>query len=90
MSLPNLEAAVGKIRTYPSPPSGFDPRVASPLELRRRYGLPQPPDPSIRPELAERWNQVFSRKLTYILPTFRSMQELCPAFSVGAAYGRIW
>ena len=67
----------GKIRLHPLPPDGFNPRVASPLELRR-YGLPQRPDPAIRPQLAARWDQIFSRKLTYITPTFRSMHELLP------------
>jgi hypothetical protein len=64
----------GSIRTHPLPPDGFNPRAASPLELRR-YGLPQRPD---HPELGARWDEVFSRKLTYITPTFRPMQELLP------------
>jgi peptidase A4-like protein len=70
-------AAGGSIRTHPLPPDGFNPRAASPLELRR-HGLPQRPDPAIRPELAARWDEVFSHKLTYITPTFRPMQELLP------------
>jgi hypothetical protein len=77
MALNILESAGGSIRTYAMPPDGFDPRSASPLELRR-YGLPQRPDPAIRPELAARWEKVFSRKLTYIVPTFQPMQELLP------------
>jgi hypothetical protein len=59
------------------PPHGFNPCAASPLELRR-YGLPQRPDPAIRPQFAARWDEIFSRKLTYITPTFRPMQELLP------------
>jgi hypothetical protein len=59
------------------PPHGFNPCAASPLELRR-YGLPQRPDPAIRPQLASRWDEIFSRKLTYITPTFQPMQELLP------------
>jgi hypothetical protein len=59
------------------PPDGFNPRAASPLELRR-YGLPQRPDPAIRPQLASRWDEIFSRKLTYITPAFRPMEELLP------------
>jgi hypothetical protein len=59
------------------PPDAFNPRTASPLELRR-YGLPQRPDPAIRPELAALWDQIFSRKLTYIVPTFRPMKEQLP------------
>jgi hypothetical protein len=72
-----LVTAGGSIRTHPLPSDGFNPRAASPLELRR-YGLPRRPDPAIHPELAARWDEIFSRKLTYITPTFRPMQELVP------------
>jgi hypothetical protein len=67
----------GSIRTYPLPPDGFDPRAASPLELRR-YGLPQRPDPAVRPELAALWDDVFSRKLSHITPAFVPVEELVP------------
>jgi len=66
-----------RIKTHPLLPASFNPRTASPLQLRR-YGLPQRPDPKIRPELAARWDQIFSRALTYITPSFRPMQELLP------------
>jgi Peptidase A4 family len=69
--------AGGKVRIHPLPPKGFDPRTASARELRR-YGLPQRPDPVIRPQLAARWDEVFSRKMTYIAPTFRPLEELLP------------
>jgi len=77
MSLRTTEIAGERISTHPLPPAGFNPRAASPLELRR-YGLPQRPDPTTRPELAARRDEIFSRKLTYITPTFRPMQELLP------------
>jgi Peptidase A4 family len=77
MSRSTSATAGGKLRTHPLPPHGFNPRAASPLELRR-YGLPQRPDPAIRPQLASRWDEIFSRKLTYITPTFQPMQELLP------------
>ena len=77
MSSSTPGTAGGSITTHPLPPDGFNPRAASPLELRR-YGLPQRPDPAIRPELAARWDEIFSRKLTYITPTFRLMQEVLP------------
>jgi hypothetical protein len=67
----------GEIRLHPLPPNGFHPHTASALELRR-YGLPQRPDPAIHPQLAARWDEIFSRKLTYITPAFRSMDELVP------------
>jgi hypothetical protein len=59
------------------PPKGFDPRTASARELRR-YGLPQRPDPAMRPQLAARWDEIFSRKITYVTPTFRPLEELLP------------
>jgi Peptidase A4 family len=77
MSIGTSGTGHGSIRTYPLPPDGFDPRVASPLELRR-YGLPQRPDPAVRPELAARWDEVYSRKLSYITPTFLPVGELVP------------
>ena len=66
-----------RVRTHPLPPVGFDPRTASPRELRR-YGLPQRPDASRRPQLAALWDKIFSRKLTYITPTFQPLEELLP------------
>jgi Peptidase A4 family/Tachylectin len=77
MSIRTSGTGRGSIRTYPLPPDGFDPRAASPLELRR-YGLPQRPDPAVRPELAARWDEVYSRKLSYITPTFLPVEELVP------------
>ena len=77
MSLAISETAAGRIRTHPLPPATFEPRAASPHELRR-YGLPQRPDPAIRPQLTARWDEVFSHKLTYITPTFRPLAELVP------------
>ena len=67
----------GRARTHSLPPAGFDPRTASPQELRR-YGLPQRPDPSARPQLAALWDKIFSLKLTYIRPTFQPLAELLP------------
>jgi hypothetical protein len=69
--------AGGSVRTHPLPPKGFDPRTASARDLRR-YGLPQRPDPGIHPQLAARWAEIFSRKITYITPTFRPLEELLP------------
>jgi hypothetical protein len=70
-------AAAGGVRTHPVPPKGFDPRTASARDLRR-YGLPQRPDPAMHPKLAARWDEIFSRKITYITPTFRPLEELLP------------
>src|ERR1700722_6261620 len=64
-------------RPIPAPPAGFDPRAASGLELRR-YGLPRRPDPAVRPDLAGRWDAVFSRPLRYITPEFTPVPELVP------------
>ena len=67
----------GGVRTHPLPPDGFDPRKASARDLRR-YGLPPRPDPALRPQLAARWDEIFSRKMTYITPTFQPLEELFP------------
>ena len=67
------------VRTHTLPPADFDPRTASPEQLRR-HGLPQRPDPAVRPELADRWDRVFSRKLTYITPEVRPLQDVLPGF----------
>lgn len=67
----------GGVRVLPLPPKGFDPRKASARELRR-YGLPQRPDPKIHPQLAARWDEIFSRKMTHITPTFQPLEELLP------------
>jgi len=66
-----------RVKTHPLPSARFDPRSASPTELRR-YGVPQRPDASIRPELASLWDEIFSHELTYITPTFQPLEELLP------------
>src|SRR3954454_867264 len=68
-----------RVRTHPLPPDGFDPRTATPEQLRR-HGLPQRHDPAVRPELADRWDGVFSRRLTYLMPELRPLHEVLPAF----------
>jgi hypothetical protein len=60
------------------PSARFDPRSASPTELRR-YGLPQRPDASIRPELAALWDEILSHELTYLTPTFQPIEALLPS-----------
>lgn len=77
MSYSKSATVGGGVRTLPLPPKGFDPRTASARELRR-YGLPQRPDPAIHPQLAARWDKIFSRKMTHITPTFRPLDELLP------------
>jgi hypothetical protein len=66
-----------RVRTHPLPSARFDPRSASPTELRR-YGLPQRPDASIRPELAALWDEILSHELTYLTPTFEPIEALLP------------
>jgi len=66
-----------RVKTHPLPSSRFDPCGASPTELRR-YGLPQRPDASIRPELAALWDEILSHELTYLTPTFQPVEELLP------------
>src|SRR5271155_3393658 len=77
MSHSKRRTAGGGVRAHPLPPEGFDPRTGSARDLRR-YGLPQRPDPAIHPKLAARWDEIFSRKITYVSPTFRPLEELLP------------
>lgn len=69
-----------RVKTHPLPSEHFDPRNASPSELRR-YGLPQRPDESIRPELAALWDKILSHELTYLTPTFQPLEELLPGIT---------
>jgi peptidase A4-like protein len=66
-----------RVKTHPLPSAHFDPRSASPTELRR-YGLPQRPDASIHPELAALWDEILSHELTYLRPTFQTVEMLLP------------
>jgi hypothetical protein len=70
MSVGTQETDPGSVRTHPLPADGFDPRAATPLELRG-YGLPQRPDPAARPGLTAIWDEVFARKLSYIRPVLQ-------------------
>lgn len=65
------------MKTHPLPSAPFDPRSASPTELRR-YGLPQRPDATIRPDLAALWDEILSHELTYLTPTFQPVEMLLP------------
>jgi hypothetical protein len=67
----------GSIRPNPLPPRDFDARRATPIALVH-YGLPRRPDPGVMPELAARWDEVFSRTHTHITPEFRPLEELIP------------
>ena len=66
-----------RVKTHPLPSAHFDPLSASPSELRR-YGVPQRPDASIRPELAALWDEILSHDLTYLTPTFEPVEALLP------------
>jgi Peptidase A4 family len=77
---------MSSVKTYPLPPNDFNAHAAQPRELRR-YGLPQRPDPATHPELADRWDKAFSRKLTHIVPEFRSLNELLPGIEPRGALG---
>jgi hypothetical protein len=75
----NAPPRSSRVRALPLPPAGFDPRTATPAQLRR-HGLPQRPDPDARPDLADRWDRVFSRRLTYVRPELRPLHEVLPGF----------
>jgi Peptidase A4 family len=74
------------IRTFSSPPDGFDPVQADDRALLA-YGYPgRPKDP----ELLERWERVLSGRVRLIQPTFRAMpykRRRLPKVTAGAAHG---
>jgi hypothetical protein len=61
-----------RIRTYEPAPADFEPLTA-PDHLLLHHGFPARPDPETSPELRKRWERAFSRKLTYVVPTFLEM-----------------
>lgn len=72
MPVINLEGDIS-ITTF-SPPSGFDPLVASASELEQ-YGFPARPD---SPRLLKLYQRVFTRlkgRLKYVEPSFRICQD---------------
>ena len=59
-----------KVTTFEVPPEGFDPLTAPPSKLLR-HGVAPRPDKDKQPELYKKWHQVYSKKLTHIVPEFR-------------------
>ncbi len=57
------------VRTFATPPEGFDPRKADERQLAV-YGLPSRP---ADPKLAARWDSLMSRGIQFIEPQFRAM-----------------
>jgi hypothetical protein len=85
MSATELPGGV-KIRTFSSPPDGFNPVKADDRALLA-YGFPSRPE---QPELLDRWERVVSRPIRRIQPTFRSMpykRRRLPKAAAGAAHG---
>lgn len=68
--MPVLELTSGvKVRTFSEPPQGFDPINATPRELIA-HGYPRRPED---PAMLKRWEEVLSRRIQFIQPTFRTM-----------------
>jgi Peptidase A4 family len=77
------------IRTYRSPPEGFDPRKAVDKELRR-HGLPRRPDLEREPHLALLWTRMSARPTTFVeaklaIDPFRNGRD--PRGGQGFGYG---
>jgi hypothetical protein len=53
------------MRTYESPPKGFDPHAAPPEQLQH-HGLPRRPDPEREPNLASLWQWAFARPVVFV------------------------
>ncbi|WP_428329472.1 G1 family glutamic endopeptidase [Mucilaginibacter sp.] len=71
---------LSNLKTHPLPPAEFDPRTATDATLKN-YGIPKRPDAAKSPKLAEHWDKVFSKKLTYITPQFVTMESLIPGIT---------
>jgi|SRR5579862_2936624 len=79
--LPPLEAraALSKVllqraRIPKPPPPGFDPLSAADEHLFA-HGLPQRPDKAAFPREYAAWEQVLSRRLAFVAPSFQIMEE---------------
>ncbi len=64
------------VHTFPLPPKGFNPLVASPQELER-HGFPARPDPVAMPEAAAKWVRAFRRypQFQHVVPEFKALQQ---------------
>jgi hypothetical protein len=65
---------LGGIRLPKSRPEDFDPRVASDEDLKL-YGLPPRPDKATQPKQFAKWEDVMGRKLTFVSPTFKIVED---------------
>jgi hypothetical protein len=72
-----LHQDTSHLKTNSVPPKDFDARQATPSELKS-YGLPQRPDEKVFPVLAKQWDKIFSKKVNFITPEFKPMDELLP------------
>lgn len=79
-----------RVRTYETPPAGFNPLTATPKQLLH-HGLPTRPDARSEPKLREMWNQAFSRQRNWITPEFREVPHKAhgPALQSGSARTRV-
>ena len=70
MSTDDLEKQLlSRLRAFPSPPRGFDPRKASD-KILEKHGFPHRPDPKAQPIAHAVWDRVLSRPLKIVKPTF--------------------
>ncbi len=74
------EKTVGpyKVRTYPVPPTGFDPFSATAADLQR-HGLPRRPDAETEAQASLTWMKAMhhyrDRKFTHVVPEFKEHPE---------------
>ncbi len=57
-------------RDIPTPPAGFNARVASEADLAA-YRLPARPDPVVAPRLRALWDRAFAQRRAYVAPELR-------------------
>jgi hypothetical protein len=58
-------------KAFAPPTSGFDPKTASD-EVLRNFGVPRRPAADASPQYRRLWHRMFSRRVTYPVPRFKS------------------
>lgn len=76
------------VDAFPTPPTGFEPRGASNLDLKR-FGIPLRPATTDSPEYRLHWQRMFSRPAKFMVPRFkpRASRRVSAAVRKPAAVG---
>jgi hypothetical protein len=72
--MPKRKMGPIQVRTFPKPPSGFDPLTASPKDLLR-FGIPRRPDQVAESHAAGKWVKAFRQypQFNHVIPEFKEL-----------------